>query len=76
MYLNKKEPFCNLKMQNVISATGEIDVKEKRQYKSPSIEMVMFDVDTDIVCGSPNGDPWVNDPFDDEKFFGFGGGNV
>lgn len=29
VYLNKKEPFCNLMMQNLISAIGEIDVKEK-----------------------------------------------
>ena len=65
MYLNKKEPFCKLMIQNLISAIGEIDVKEKRQYKSPSIELVMFDVDTDIVCGSPNGDPWNDDLFDD-----------
>ena len=75
MYLNKKEPFCNLKMQDVISATGEIDAKEKRQYDCPSIELGLFDVNTDIVCSSPNGDPWVDDPFGDEFFWG-GGGNV
>ena len=75
MYLNKKEPFCNLKMQNVISATGEMDAKEKRQYDCPSIEQGLFDVNTDIVCSSPN-DPWADDHFDDGKFFGVGGGNV
>ena len=69
MYLNKKELFCNLKMQNVISATGEIDAKEKRQYDRPSIEPGLFDVNTDIVCSSPNGDPWAEDPFGDENFF-------
>lgn len=65
MYLNKKEPFCNLITQNLISAIGEIDVKEKRQYESPSIELVIFDVNKDIVCGSPNGDPWKDDIFND-----------